>query len=27
VGKALPRDVLAGLYHDAAHALLDPLHQ
>jgi hypothetical protein len=27
VGKALPRDVLAGIYHDSAHALLEPLHQ
>ena len=26
VGKALPRDVLAGVYHDAAHDLLEPLH-
>jgi hypothetical protein len=25
-GKALPRDVLANVYHDAAHALLEPLH-
>jgi hypothetical protein len=26
MGKALPRDVLTGIYHDAAHTLLDPLH-
>jgi predicted TIM-barrel fold metal-dependent hydrolase len=26
VGKALPPDVLASVYHDAAHELLEPLH-
>jgi hypothetical protein len=26
VGKALPTEVLASLYHDAAHELLEPLH-
>jgi hypothetical protein len=25
-GKALPRDLLLSLYHDAASRLLDPLH-
>lgn len=25
-GKSLPNDLLTSLYHDAAHALLDPLH-
>jgi hypothetical protein len=27
VGKEVPPDVLASVYHDAAHALLEPLHQ
>ncbi|MHC5002904.1 MAG: amidohydrolase family protein [Planctomycetota bacterium] len=26
IGKALPGDLLSSVYHDAAHALLDPLH-
>ena len=26
-GKRLPADLLASLYHDAAHTLLDPLHR
>jgi hypothetical protein len=26
-GKSVPADVLRSLYHDAAHALLEPLHR
>jgi hypothetical protein len=26
-GKALPRDLLASIYHDAAHELLEPLYR